>query len=145
VQRQLDIVSNSAEQTCDLARTLALHFREPNLVVLTGPLGAGKTIFVKGLARALHIDEAHVSSPSFTMVNEYSGERPIFHFDLFRLNHISELRELGWDDYLQREGLIVVEWGERAAEALPAKYYVIRFDIVGEQQRHITVSLEDRP
>ena len=89
----------------------------------------------------LEIDEQLVHSPSFTMVNEYPGRYPLFHFDLYRLTDPSELYELGWDDYLQREGLVVVEWGEKAGDLIPDVYYRICFTIVGEHRRRISVSL----
>lgn len=124
-----------------LARTLAPHLRSPDVVVLTGALGSGKTVFVRGLASALGIDDDLVNSPSFTMVNEYPGPRSLYHCDLYRLDSPSELYELGWDDYLGREGLLVIEWGERAVGMLPARYYQVSFTIVSEQEREIKVSL----
>ncbi len=141
MQRELSIVSHSEEQTLALARRLAPHLRNPEVVVLTGALGSGKTVFVRGLATALQIEEHWVRSASFTMVNEYPGPTPLFHFDLYRLGDPSELYELGWDEYLGRKGLFVVEWGEKAGHHLPSKYYQIRFTITGENQRHINVSL----
>lgn len=141
MQRELNIVSHSEEQTLALARKLAPHLRDPEVVVLTGVLGSGKTVFVRGLATALGIEEHLVRSASFTMVNEYPGQKPLFHFDLYRLGDPSELHELGWDEYLGREGLFVVEWGEKAGDHLPAKYYQIHLTIVAENQRDINISL----
>jgi len=141
VQRELKIVSHSETQTLTLARKLAPHLRNPEVVVLTGALGSGKTVFVHGLATALGIDERLVNSPSFTMVNEYPGPKPLFHFDLYRLRDPSDLTELGWDEYLGREGLFVVEWGEKAGGYLPPRYYQICLTIIGEHERNITVAL----
>jgi tRNA threonylcarbamoyladenosine biosynthesis protein TsaE len=141
LQRELNIVSHSEEQTLALARKLAPHLRDPEVVVLTGALGSGKTVFVRGLATALGIKEYLVRSASFTMVNEYPGQKNLFHLDLYRLGDPSELYEIGWDEYLGREGLFVVEWGEKAGDHLPAKYYQIRFTIINENARNITVSL----
>ena len=141
MQRELNIVSHSEEQTLALARKLARHLRGPEVVVLTGVLGSGKTVFVRGLAGALGIEEQAVRSPSFTMVNEYPGPRPLYHLDLYRLGDPSELHELGWDEYLGREGLFVVEWGEKAGDYLPARYYHVCFAIVDEHQREISVTL----
>ncbi len=138
---KLDIVSHSEKQTLTLATRLAPHLRRPDVVILSGELGSGKTLFVRGLALALKIDEQLVHSPSFTMVNEYPGRYPLFHFDLYRLTDPSELYELGWDDYLQREGLVVIEWGEKAGDLIPDVYYRICFTIVGEYRRRISVSL----
>ena len=141
MQREINIVSHSEEQTLALARKLEPHLRDPEVVVLTGVLGSGKTVFVRGLATALGIKEHVVRSASFTMVNEYPGQKPLFHFDLYRLSDPSELYELGWDEYLGRKGLFVVEWGEKAGDHLPARYYQIRFTIIAERQRDISVSL----
>lgn len=136
----MNITSHSEDETLALAGKLASLFKTGDVLVLTGVLGAGKTVFVRGLAAALGIDESLVNSPSFTIVNEYAGERPLYHFDLYRLGDASELYEIGWDDYLGREGLVVVEWGEKAGEYLPARYYRIDFGIVDEQQREIDIS-----
>ncbi len=141
MQRELNIASHSEEETLALARKLAPHLRDPEVVVLTGSLGSGKTVFVRGLATALGIKEHLVRSASFMMVNEYPGQKSLFHFDLDRLGDPSELYELGWDEYLGREGLFVVEWGEKAGDHLPARYYQIRFNIVAEHHRDISVSL----
>jgi tRNA threonylcarbamoyladenosine biosynthesis protein TsaE len=82
-----------------------------------------------------------VSSPSFGMVNEYPGELPLFHFDLYRIKNPAELYEIGWDEYLLRDGIVVVEWGEKAANLLPTRYYQIDFKIVNETDREIQIAL----
>ena len=95
---------------------------------------------VNRLAEALGLDTEAVNSPSYTIVNEYLGERPLFHFDLYRVQDPSELYEIGWDDYLERQGLIVVEWGDRAAECLPREYYMVDFQIIDDQTRQIDLA-----
>ena len=139
--RVLNIVSHSEKQTVALAKKLAPSFKRGDFISLNGSLGSGKTVFVRGLAGALKVDEAEVSSPSFTFVNEYPGEIPLYHFDLYRIKDSSELYEIGWDEYLGREGLVVVEWGEKAAEMLPARYYRIDFKIISKNDREINISL----
>ncbi len=139
--RELNIISHSESETQALAQKLGQHFQNPQVVVLTGSLGCGKTVFVRGLAAALGINEKLVNSPSFTMVNEYPGEKHLFHLDLFRLDDPSQLHEIGWNEYILREGLFVVEWGEKAGEYLPIRYYLVQFKILDEQQREITISL----
>lgn len=121
------------------AEKLAPALRPGDLLVLTGELGAGKTEFVRGLAGALGHDRNKVNSPSFTIVNEYPGERPLYHFDLYRIDEIDELHETGWDDYLARDGLVVVEWGEKAGPFLPPKYYRVTFEIVDVNDRRIAI------
>jgi tRNA threonylcarbamoyladenosine biosynthesis protein TsaE len=140
----LNIVSHSEEETLALAAKLVSLFKAGDVLVLTGVLGAGKTVFVRGLAAAMGIDEAQVNSPSFTLVNEYPGERMLYHFDLYRLADSSELYEIGWDEYLGRDGLVVVEWGEKAAEYLPDRYYQIEFGMTGESDREINISFVEK-
>jgi len=135
----LEVVSHSEEETLGLARKLVPAFRPGDVIVLEGSLGTGKTVFVRGLALALDLDVDKVNSPSYTLVNEYPGRRPLYHFDLYRMQDTSELIEIGWDDYLQREGLIAVEWGMRAAECLPESYYLVELEIISESERRITI------
>ena len=88
------------------------------VVAFTGDLGAGKTAFVRGMARGLDIPQ-RVTSPTFTIVNEYEGGRlPLFHFDLYRLGSSDELFDIGWEDFLRRGGICAVEWSENVADAL---------------------------
>jgi tRNA threonylcarbamoyladenosine biosynthesis protein TsaE len=141
VSRELQIISHSEEETRALAQKLGRHFQNPDVVVLTGALGCGKTVFVRGLAAALGIDQKLVNSPSFTVVNEYPGEKQLFHLDLYRVDNPAHLNEIGWDDYLSRGGLFVVEWGEKAAGFLPRRYYLVQFRILDENQREITITL----
>jgi len=141
--RILEAVSHSEDQTRALAGKLAASFLPGDVIVLQGQLGSGKTVFVKGLAAELGLDEKSVSSPSYTFVNEYPGEKPLYHLDLYRLKDPAELREIGWDEYLGRNGLVVVEWGEKAKTFLPKKYYLIIFRIVSESEREINITLVD--
>lgn len=124
-----------------LARTL-----EPGTVIaFTGDLGAGKTAFTRGLARGLGIPD-RVTSPTFTIVNEYIGGRlPLFHFDMYRLESSDELFDIGWEDYLGRGGVCAVEWSEKVADALTG---ALEIDIrrgEGENDRVITITGGERP
>ncbi len=136
----LNIISHSDAETTALAAKLVTYFKSGDVIVLEGRLGAGKTVFVKGLAKALGIEESLVNSPSFTLVNEYPGKQPLYHFDLYRLEDPNELYEIGWDEYSNREGILVVEWGEKAKEYLPERYYLIRFTVLGETDRQLEIS-----
>ncbi|MFQ5454351.1 MAG: tRNA (adenosine(37)-N6)-threonylcarbamoyltransferase complex ATPase subunit type 1 TsaE [Candidatus Zixiibacteriota bacterium] len=140
MKKVLDIISHSEKETIALAKKLLPLFKTGDVLVLSGQLGSGKTIFVRGLALAAGINDNLVNSPSYTMLNEYPGEKPLYHFDLYRLGDISELYELGWEEYLIRDGLIVVEWGEKAKEFLPLQYYQIDFKIIDELQRNIKLT-----
>lgn len=141
MQKALSVVSHSEEETAALAQRIAVFLRPGDTVVLTGELGAGKTVFVRGLAKGLGIDEDSVNSPSFTIVNEYPGGKlALFHFDLYRIGDTSELNEIGWYDYLGKDGIVVVEWGEKADGFLPGGYYQVNFAAVGETERQIDIS-----
>lgn len=140
----LQVVSHSEQQTEALAEKLAGSFAPGDVVVLTGPLGAGKTAFVRGLAKGLGMKPEVVNSPSYTFVNEYRGEKPLYHFDLYRIHDNSELFEIGWEEYQSRGGLMVVEWGEKAEELLPDRYYQLNFAIVSDTEREISILLVER-
>jgi len=114
----MEFYSSSEAQTEALGRRLARRLSPGAVVAFTGDLGAGKTAFTRGLAQGLGIGE-RVTSPTFTIVNEYAGGRlPLFHFDLYRLGGSEELFDIGWEDYLARGGVCAVEWSENAAGAL---------------------------
>ena len=112
-------ISNSPADTEALGERLAKRLRPGDVVAFTGTLGMGKTALTRGLARGLGC-RGRVTSPTFTIVNEYDGDVPLFHFDLYRLGSADELYDIGWDDYLARGGICAVEWSERIADALPA-------------------------
>ncbi|MDE7262687.1 MAG: tRNA (adenosine(37)-N6)-threonylcarbamoyltransferase complex ATPase subunit type 1 TsaE [Oscillospiraceae bacterium] len=112
-------LTHTAEETEAIGEALALRLEAGSVVAYTGDLGAGKTAFTRGLARGLGY-RGRVTSPTFTIVNEYEGAIPLFHFDLYRLGGEDDLFDIGWEDYLARGGVCAVEWSGRAAGALPA-------------------------
>jgi tRNA threonylcarbamoyladenosine biosynthesis protein TsaE len=114
----MEFITHSPDETRALGARLAQALRPGGVVAFTGDLGAGKTAFVSGIAQGLGIDE-RVTSPTFTIVNEYEGGRlPLFHFDMYRLSSADELFDIGWEDYLVRGGVCAVEWTENVAEAI---------------------------
>ena len=112
------ITTHSPAQTQALAERLAKLLRPGDVLAYTGPMGAGKTTFTVGLARGLGC-RGRVTSPTFTIVNEYDGPTPLFHFDMYRLADADALFDIGWEDYLDRGGVCAVEWSENVREALP--------------------------
>ena len=109
--------SNSPLETEALGERLAAHLHPGDVIAYTGDLGAGKTAFTRGLARGLGVTD-RVTSPTFTIVNEYEGGRlPLFHFDLYRMDSPEELFDIGWEEYLARGGVCAVEWSEHAQDA----------------------------
>lgn len=112
-------VTHSVDETEALGERLAKTLHGGEIIAFTGDLGAGKTAFTRGLARGLGIP-MRVTSPTYTIVNEYTGGRlPLFHFDMYRLGSSDELFDIGWEDYLDRGGVCAVEWSEQVADALP--------------------------
>ncbi|MBN1574715.1 MAG: tRNA (adenosine(37)-N6)-threonylcarbamoyltransferase complex ATPase subunit type 1 TsaE [Deltaproteobacteria bacterium] len=110
-------------------------------LALTGEMGAGKTKLTQGLAVGLGIDEGYrIVSPSFTLINEYPGEVPLYHIDLYRLNVADELIDLGYEEYFYGDGVTVVEWAERADELLPDDRLDISISILGENDREFNVT-----
>jgi tRNA threonylcarbamoyladenosine biosynthesis protein TsaE len=131
--------SSSPEQTAAIARRLVRTLAPGTVLALVGPLGAGKTAFVKGLAAGLGLPPREVVSPTFTLVHEHAGARPLFHADLYRLSGPEQVAELGLDDYAGRGGILAVEWAERAGAALPRDTVTVTFTVTGPGTRRITV------
>lgn len=132
------------EQTEALGVRLGQLIQPGAVIAYTGDLGAGKTAFTRGLARGLGIPD-RVTSPTFTIVNEYEGGRlPLFHFDMYRLGSSDELFDIGWEDYLARGGVCAVEWSENVADALEDE--PIRVDIRrGEHDGQRVISIRNAP
>ena len=114
----MQFLSHSTQETEAIGEELAQKLRGGDVLAFTGSLGMGKTAFTRGLARGLGC-RGRVTSPTFTIVNEYEGRTPLFHFDMYRLGSSDELFDIGWDDYLARGGVCPVEWSERVSDALP--------------------------
>ena len=108
------------------------------VVALYGDLGAGKTAFVRGMARGMGID-ARVSSPTFTIVNEYLGQRELYHFDMYRLASSEELFDIGWEDYLNRGGVCAVEWSENVSDAFEGDEITVRIEKLSADERRIEI------
>ena len=120
----MEFLSHSTEETEALGTELARSLRRGDVIAYLGDLGAGKTAFTRGLARGLGCT-GRVTSPTFTIVNEYEGPIPLFHFDMYRLGDADELFDIGWDEYLTRGGICAVEWSERITEEIPADAIIV--------------------
>lgn len=138
----MTFISNSEAETLEIGRSLADKLRAGSVVALFGELGAGKTAFVRGLASGLGL-KSRVTSPTFTIVNEYDGALPLFHFDMYRLKNADELFEIGWDDYLLRGGIIAVEWSENAGNYLPEDAVRVRIQKTGDMGRTIDIEFPE--
>lgn len=117
-------------ETRQLGNTLAGLLQKGDVVALYGDLGSGKTVFVKGICEGLGVDE-QVTSPSFTLIQEYRGRVPVAHFDFYRLESVSAIEDLGVDDYFDT-GISLIEWAERGKEILPAEHFEVHLDRIME-------------
>lgn len=126
------VVARDEAETQQVARLLGTLTAPGTVVVLTGPLGAGKTTFTRGLAQGLGIDASLVSSPTFTLIHEYPGDPPLYHFDAYRLDDPGEFVELGPEEYFDGRGVCVVEWGERVRAQLPPDHLEVCLELVEE-------------
>ena len=134
----MKFITHSPEETRRLGEALAKVLTPGTVIAYRGDLGAGKTAFTGGLARGLGCDEP-VTSPTYTIVNEYLGGRlPLFHFDMYRLRSSDDLWDIGWEDYLERGGVCAVEWSENVADAMEDPIFVI-IEKAGDTCRHITI------
>lgn len=131
-----DFVSHSATQTHRLGARLGGLAQAGDVILLEGPLGAGKTCLAQGVAEGLGVAENPVS-PSFIYARGYRGRLPFYHIDLFRIEGPPQLLELGIAEYLEADGVCVVEWADRALEALPREHLLIRMDYVSDTKRSL--------
>jgi tRNA threonylcarbamoyladenosine biosynthesis protein TsaE len=130
----LDLVSHSPEQTQKFGAGIGELALPGDIFLLVGRLGTGKTCLTQGIARGLNIKE-YALSPSFVIVRELYGRLPLYHIDLFRLDHIEEIEELGLDDYLYGKGVCVVEWAEKGLTVLPAEHLLVEIDFIYDTER----------
>ena len=134
------IVSESPEQTQEIARSILDRLVKGTVLALHGELGSGKTCFVQGMAKAMGICQS-VTSPSFTIIKEYFGHITLYHIDLYRVHDIEQVMSLGLDDYLEHDGITVIEWAEHADSLLPENTIHLTFEFLpGRDRRAITVN-----
>ncbi len=132
-------ISHSEQETEAVGMRLARSLPAgAQVIAMYGELGAGKTALIRGLGRGLGITEL-INSPTFTIVNEYRGERELFHFDMYRLGSAEELFDIGWEDYLSRGGVCAVEWSENVPEAFDGSEIVVNIRKTGDGEREIEI------
>lgn len=133
------VITKSEKETFELAENFAKTLEAGSVICLSGDLGAGKTVFAKGVCSALGVAE-YISSPTFTIVNEYEGKLRIFHFDMYRIEDEDELIEIGYDEYLSSGGICIIEWPENIKNSLPKKRIevsILRDLSVGDDVRKV--------
>ena len=137
----MEFLSHSTAETEAAGEALARRLRPGTVLAYQGGLGMGKTAFTRGLARGLGCED-RVTSPTFTIVNEYEGRIPLFHFDMYRLPDADALFDIGWEDYLTRGGVCAVEWSERVTDALPEDTVWVRIRRSPENDDWRIISVE---
>jgi len=136
---ELEFISNSEEDTVRLGQALAAVLPPNSVIALNGTLGAGKTRLVQAIAEALEIDRHEVVSPTFVLMQEYHGQKSIYHVDAYRIASDEEFLQLGMEEYFVAGGLVFIEWAERVAKTLPANHLSIDIEVLSEETRQIRV------
>jgi len=136
----ISLCSHGVEETVSLGERLGQLVEPGSFIALSGDLGCGKTQFVRGVASGLGIDDSvPITSPTFTLLNEYPGRVRLYHFDLYRLRGGDDIAELGFDEYFHGNGVCLVEWAERLGSDLPDERLDIMFEYAGETERRIDI------
>ena len=137
---EIQIITASAKETSAFARSIGEKLREGDILALSGELGSGKTCFTGGLARGLGINEDYqITSPTFTLINEYPAKYRLYHFDVYRLTGYADLEDLGYEEYFAGHGVVVIEWAEKIAQIIPETAIFINFEYIDENKRKITI------
>jgi len=137
---QLQISSRSVEETRSLGMRIGQHIHSSTIIALYGDLGSGKTAFVQGLAKGLDVpDDYYITSPTYTLLNEYPGRFPLYHFDFYRLESMVDIHSTGFFEKLDTHGIIAVEWADRLSEDLEMDHICIEFIICDDDSRIINL------
>ncbi|MDO5708158.1 MAG: tRNA (adenosine(37)-N6)-threonylcarbamoyltransferase complex ATPase subunit type 1 TsaE [Andreesenia angusta] len=134
--KMIEIESHSPEDTYELGIKLGENLKPGDIICLNGDLGAGKTTMTKGIAKGLKIDD-NITSPSFTIVNEYYGDTDFYHFDAYRIDDIEEMYDLGYEEYFFSDGISIIEWSNMIEEILPKERLVLNIKYSKEEDKRI--------
>jgi tRNA threonylcarbamoyladenosine biosynthesis protein TsaE len=139
--KRINIKTHSADETRKLGQKIGTLTNRPLIIALSGDLGSGKTAFVQGLAMGLEVpDDYYITSPTFTLINEYPGRLRLMHVDLYRLDSIADLEDLGLDESLYDQAVIAIEWADKLSDRLPASHLAVSMEIIDDNCR--TLSLD---
>ncbi|MBW2672445.1 MAG: tRNA (adenosine(37)-N6)-threonylcarbamoyltransferase complex ATPase subunit type 1 TsaE [Deltaproteobacteria bacterium] len=140
---RFDLISKGPGETLDIGRIIGENLTGGQVVALTGELGTGKTCLTQGIARGLGISKKYyVTSPTFTLINEYPGQTPLYHMDVYRLSGPRDLEDMGYKEYFYGCGVVVVEWAEKVADVLPAEVLRIELEHADGNKRKMRLSCE---
>ena len=139
--KQIQIITESLEETRALGRKIGSLLEAGTVVALTGDLGSGKTVFVQGLARGLDVpNDYYITSPTYTLVNEYPGRYTFFHADLYRIENPVDLEDIGLYEMIDGDGVVAVEWADKLQKDLPSECIALHFEISGDESRKIIIT-----
>ena len=140
LNRQIQITSRSIHETQKLGQKIGTLIKHPLVIALAGDLGSGKTALVQGLASGLEVpSEYYITSPTFTLINEYPGRYPLVHVDLYRLENINDFEDIGLDDLMYDQAVIAIEWADKLSDGLPAKHLAITMEIIDTDCRKLSL------
>ena len=138
------ITTRSVDETQKLGKIIGTAVTGGTVLALTGDLGSGKTAFVQGLARGLEVpDDYYITSPSYTLINEYPGRYPLFHADLYRISDPVDMEDIGLYEILHNSGVVAIEWADRIEQKLLPDSINIHFELTGEKSRKISITAHD--
>ena len=135
------LLSHRAEDTIEIGTIIGRTLQKGQVIALIGDLGSGKTCITKGIARGLDVPGSYyVTSPTFTLINEYPGRLTLYHIDVYRLSGSRDLDDMGYEEYFYGDGVIVIEWAEKIMDVLPVESMIIKMKYIDEHCREITIS-----
>jgi len=138
------ITTRSVDETQKLGKIIGKAVKGGTVLALTGDLGSGKTAFVQGLARGLEVpDDYYITSPSYTLINEYPGRSPLFHVDLYRISDPVDMEDIGLYEILHNSGVVAIEWADRIEQKLLSDSISIHFELTGDKTRKISITAYD--
>ena len=140
LQSRVEIETHSAAETRQLGRKIGILLKQPLIIALIGDLGSGKTAFVQGLAQGLDVPaDYYITSPTFTLINEYPGRLALIHVDLYRLETVRDLEDIGLDELLYDQAVLAVEWADKLKDNLADSYLSMQFEIIDDEYRKINL------
>jgi tRNA threonylcarbamoyladenosine biosynthesis protein TsaE len=141
ISKQIQIITNSLDETRALGEKTGKNLDSGTVLALTGDLGSGKTTFVQGLAKGLDVpDDYYITSPTYTLINEYPGRYHFFHVDLYRIENHAELDDIGLYEILRSDGIVAIEWADKLPKNLLLEYLAIHIDILNNESRKISMT-----
>lgn len=142
---KLTVISMNPEETFLIGKIIGRNLIEKDVVALVGDLGTGKTCLTQGIGRGLGVpDEYQITSPSFTLINEYQGRMMLYHFDLYRLSRTSEMDDMGYEEYFFGQGVTVIEWADKVKGILPDETLFVLINYTDENERNIIISGQEK-